>query len=127
MDISWAIREICSGENGIENLFDRDKSYLKLINLSDNKKDAIVFSKMIYESTREIVIELIHNAYFYESYIEKIYSKLITEGMNEIEAIRATQIFLEAFGFPGYRNMDSSKVDTIITIKGDFKGTKVTV
>ena len=52
MNIIWAIRELCVGEKGIENLFDREKSYQKLIDLSDNKNDAIIFTTLLSPITR---------------------------------------------------------------------------
>ena len=77
MNIIWAIREICVGEKGIENLFDREKSYQKLIDLSDNKNDAIIFTTLLYGQAREVLIELIHDAYNYQIYIEQILAILL--------------------------------------------------
>lgn len=121
MNIIWAIREICVGEKGIENLFDREKSYQKIIDLSDNLEDAVIFSKMLYGNAKKILIEIIHDAYNYEAYIEKLALELFNDGLKETEIAKSIEIFLETFGFPGYRNMDFSKVDTIITENGDFR------
>lgn len=121
MNIIWTIREICIGELGIENLFSREKSYRKLIDLSDNKHDATLFAAMIYGRAKELIILLIHDAYNYKEYIEKIKNTIISGGMDEKEADRAIEIFLEAFGFPEYKKIDNSKVDTIISENGDFK------
>ena len=121
MNIIWAIREICVGEKGIENLFDREKSYQKLIDLSDNKNDAIIFTTLLYGQAREVLIELIHDAYNYQIYIEQILAILLENGIKEIEIVKSIEIFLEAFGFPNFRFTDPSKVKTIITENGDFK------
>ena len=121
MNIIWAIREICVGEKGIENLFDREKSYQKLIDLSDNKNDATTFATLLYGQAREILIELIHDAYNYQRYIEQIIAILLENGIKETEIARSIEIFLEAFGFPNFRFSDPSKVKTIVTENGDFK------
>ena len=120
MNIIWVIREICA-KDSFESLFDFHKSYSKIIDLSNNKKDATCFTAMIYGKARATLIELIHDAYRYETYIKKIKSDLIAGGQYEDEATRAIEIFLEAFGFPGFRKMDDDKVDTIITENGDFR------
>ena len=121
MNIVFVIRELCCGENGIENLFDYNKSYQKLIDLSDDKKYATLFASMIYGNTKNTLIELIHDAYNYQTYIKKIKTMLISSGMNNDDAKKTIEIFLEAFAFPKYRKVDPSKVDTIITVDGDFK------
>ena len=121
MNIIWAIRELCKGENGIENLFDFNKTYEKLIDLSDNKQEATQFAAMLYGGAREKVLELIHNAYKYKDYLADIESSLIKGGMYESEAKRTIEIFLEVFAFPGYREVDESKIQKIVTEEGDFR------
>lgn len=119
MNTVWAIREICTG--GIEALFDRERSYRKLLELSDNAEEAALFAELIYGRARGTIIELIHDAYDYKAYAEKAQSQLVAGGMSYADATRATRIFYEAFGFPGYRYTDESKVDTIVTDDGRFR------
>ena len=121
MNIIWAIRELCSEENGFENLFDKEKSYQKLLDLSDNKKEATQFATLLYGRSREGLLDLIHDAYHYESYAEIIYAELLADGMTAPEARRTLEIFYEAFGFPGHRYCDTSRFGIVITEDGNFK------
>lgn len=72
MNLIWVIRELCAGEDGFEGLFNKDASFQKLMDLSDNKHEAGQFAVLIYGSTREVLLELINDAYNYRVYAEKI-------------------------------------------------------
>ena len=117
MNLIWVIRSLCSGEKGFENLFDREKSYAKLIEFSDNKKEAEQFATLLYGSARKALVELILDAYNYETYAETVVAELISDGFSADEAKRILEIFFRAFGFPGYRDMDKSRV--AILLDGD--------
>ena len=117
MNLIWVIRSLCSGEKGFENLFDREKSYAKLIEFSDNKKEAEQFATLLYGSARKALVELILDAYNYETYAETVVAELVSDGFSADEAKRILEIFFRAFGFPGYRDMDKSRV--AILLDGD--------
>ncbi|MBQ8388827.1 MAG: hypothetical protein IJX46_07880 [Clostridia bacterium] len=121
MNIIWVIREICAAEGGFEDMFNRQDSYRRLTELSDDKKDAELFAKLIYGRARETVAELIHDAYNYESYTPKIRAELTRSGLTEADARRALEIFYEAFGFPGYRRTDPKKMGLVISEDGNFR------
>ena len=121
MDMIWVIREICAEENGFANLFDRETSYDTLIGLADNPKEAEQFAQLLYGYARGTLLELIQDAYHHTEHAENVISALTGDGMSRAEAIRTLQIFYEAFGFPGYRFPDPAKVDTLITVDGDFR------
>ena len=121
MNIIWVIREFCVGENGFKDLFDRGKSYEKLLNGADDKKDAALFASLLYGSARGTLLQLIHDVYHYETYAEIIVQELLADGMNAAEAKRALEIFYEAFGFPNYRRLDESKLGTVVTGDERFK------
>lgn len=117
MNLIWVIRSFCSGDKGFENLFDREKSYAKLTELSDNKKEAEQFATLLYGRARKALVELILDAYNYKTYAETIKSELMDDGLSPDDAARALEIFFRAFGFPGYRDMDKSRV--AILLDGD--------
>lgn len=119
MNLIWVIRSLCSGDKGFENLFDREKSYAKLTELSDNKKEAEQFATLLYGRARKALVELILDAYNYETYAETVVAELISDGFSADEAKRTLEIFFRAFGFPGYRDMDKSRV--AILLDGDEK------
>lgn len=117
MNLIWVIRELCSGEKGFENLFDKEKSYTKLIELSDDKKDAAQFATLLYGRARTALIELILDAYNYKTYAETVKSELMSDGLSTADAVKILEIFFRAFGFPDYRDMDKSRV--AILLDGD--------
>lgn len=121
MDIIWAIRELCSGECGFEKLFDKEKTYPKLMELSDDQADAKRFAALLYGKARGTLIEMINDVYHYESYAPKLQAELVADGMDVAGAKRALALFYEAFGFPGARHMDQSRLGIVITEDGNFK------
>ena len=121
MDMIWVIREICAEENGFANLFDSEASYDVLIELADDKKEAEQFATLLYGCARGAILELVKDAYHHTEHAENVISALTCDGMSRAEAIRTLQIFYEAFGFPGYRFPDPSKVETLVTEDGDFR------
>ena len=121
MNTIWAIRELCAGEDGFKNLFDRDKSYGKLIDLSDNKKEASLVATMLYGRARRTLLAMVHDAYNYDKYARRAIKEIALSGMSGIEARHTLDIFLEAFGFPDHRSIDPSKADTIVTDDGSFR------
>lgn len=121
MNLIWVIRELCSGEDGFEGLFDKDASFERLMELSDNKQEAGQFAVLIYGPTREVLLELINDAYNYRAYAEKIKGDLHNRGLSEAAAKRTLEIFFEAFGFPGHRHCDPSRFGVVITESDDFR------
>ena len=121
MDIVSAIRKLCEGENAFRDLFDKTKSYEKLLALADDKKDAELFSALLYGTARSTLIDMINDAYNFKEYAVKAHGLLVSDGLDAIDAKRALEIFFKAFGFPGYREMDLSKVSTLSdTISENF-------
>ena len=47
MDIIWAIRELCKGDKGFENMFDKSKSGGKLASLTGGNRDAEPFNDTV--------------------------------------------------------------------------------
>ena len=56
---------------------------------------------------------MINDAYNFKEYTVKIHELLVSDGLNTLESKRALEIFFKTFGFPGYREIDQSKVSTI--------------
>ena len=48
MDIIPAIRELCKGDKGFENMFDKKKSGGKLAKLTSDVRDAELFEALLY-------------------------------------------------------------------------------
>ncbi len=122
MDIIPAIRELCKGDKGFENMFDKKKSGGKLAKLTDGDRDANLFEALLYGKARSALIEMINDAYNFKEYAVKAHGLLMKDGLSAMDAKKALEIFFEAFGFPGYREMDQSKVSTLSdTVGNDFK------
>ena len=122
MDIIWAVRELCRGEYGFKNMFDKTKSSGKLASLTGGCRDAGLFEALLYGKARSALGEMINDAYRYKEYTAKIYGLLIQDGLSDADAEKALTIFFRSFGFPGYRDMDPSKVSTVSdTVGSDFK------
>ena len=110
MDIIWEIRELCKGDMGFENMFDKSKSGGKLAKLTDNDRDAELFEALLYGGARETLVEMINDAYNFKQYAVEAHGLLVKDGLSVFDAKRALEIFFTAFGFPGYRDMDESRV-----------------
>ena len=110
MDIIWAIRELCHGEHGFEDMFDKAKSKGKLAKLTGGERDAELFEALLYGGARETLVEMINDAYNFKGYAVKAHGLLVKDGLSAYDAKRALEIFFIAFGFPGYRDMDESRV-----------------
>ena len=122
MDIIWAIRELCKGDKGFENMFDKKKSGGKLAKLTSDVRDAELFEALLHGKARNALIEMINDAYNFKGYAVKAHGLLVKDGLSALDAKRALEIFFTAFGFPGYREMDQSKVSTLSdTVGSDFK------
>lgn len=122
MDIIWAIRELCKGDKGFENMFDKAKSGGKLSTLTNGSRDAELFEALLYGKARNALIEMINDAYNFKEYAVKAHGLLMKDGLSAMDAKRALEIFFTAFGFPGYREMDQSKISTVSdTVGSDFK------
>lgn len=121
MDIISAVRELCKGENGFLNMFDKAKSSGKLASLTDDAHDAVLFETLLYGKARSALVEMINDAYNYKEYAVKAHGLLVSEGLSATDAKSALEIFFKAFGFPGYRDMDKAKVATVSdSIGSDF-------
>lgn len=110
MDIVSVIRKLCEGKNAFHDLFDKTKTYEKLLALADDKKDAGLFGALLYGKARNTLIEMINDAYNFKEYAVKAHGLLMKDGLSAMDAKRALEIFFTAFGFPGYRDMDESRV-----------------
>ncbi len=121
MEIIWAIRELCKGEGGFEDMFDKAKSQGKLASLTGGDSEAELFEALLYGSARHALVEMINDAYNFKEYAVEAHGLLVSDGLSAAEARRALEIFFTAFGFPGYRVIDESKVDTIVTDDGKFR------
>ena len=122
MDIIWAIRELCKGDKGFENMFDKAKSGGKLSTLTNGSRDAELFEALLYGKARSALVEMINDAYNFKEYAVKAHGLLMKDGLSAMDAKRALEIFFTAFGFPGYRKMDQSKASTLSdTVGSDFK------
>ena len=110
MDIIWAVRALCKGDNGFENMFDKAKSGGKLRTLTNGSHDADLFEALLYGKARSALIEMINDAYNFKEYAVKAHGLLMKDGLSAMDSKRALEIFFTAFGFPGYRDMDESRV-----------------
>ena len=110
MDIISAIRELCKGDKGFENMFDKKKSGGKLASLTGGDRDAELFEALLHGKARSALIEMINDAYNFKEYAVKAHGLLMKDGLSAMDAKRALEIFFTAFGFPGYRDMDESRV-----------------
>ena len=119
MDIVSVIRKLCEGKNAFHDLFDKTKSYEKLLALADDKKDAELFGALLYGKARNTLLEMINDAYNFKQYAVKAHGLLVSDGLDAMDAKRAIEIFFKAFGFPGYREMDPSKVSTVSDTIGE--------
>ncbi|MBQ8863109.1 MAG: hypothetical protein IJV67_06115 [Clostridia bacterium] len=121
MDIICAVRELCKGENGFEDMFNKAKSGGKLGRLTGGSADARLYETLIYGSARGKLLELISDAYNHKEYAPEIKKLLVSDGLSKAEAEKALKIFYTAFGFPGYRKTDASKEQTIIDDRGSYR------
>ena len=64
---------------------------------------------------------MINDAYNYKEYAVKAHGLLMKDGLSAYDAKRALEIFFIAFGFPGYRRVDKSKLGVTIDENGSFK------
>ena len=65
---------------------------------------------------------MINDVYNYEEYAVRAHGLLVSDGLDAAEAQKALEIFFKTFGFPGYREMDRSKVSTLSdTIGSNFQ------
>ena len=119
LDIISAIRKMCESESGFVDLFDKDKSFDTLMSLTDDKASAALISKLLYGKARCGLTLLINDSYEYEKYSEQIISELISEGLSSVEAKEALEIFLRAFGFPGYRDIKINPVAEFVSYESD--------
>ena len=119
MDIISAIRELCKGDKGFENMFDKSKSGGKLAKLTDGDRDAELFEALLYGGARETLVEMINDAYNFKQYAVKAHGLLVKDGLSVLDAKRALEIFFITFGFPGYRNIETS--ETIIDEQPSYK------
>ena len=71
MDIISAVRELCKGEKGFLNMFDKAKSGGKLASLADDARDAELFETLLYGKARNALLEMINDAYNYKEYAVK--------------------------------------------------------
>ena len=112
MDIISAIRELCKGDNGFENMFDKAKSGGKLAKLTGGDRDAELFEALLFGGARETLVEMINDAYNFKGYAVKAHGLLVKDGLSAYDAKRALEIFFIAFGFPGYRTIEASETVT---------------
>ena len=112
MDIISAIRELCKGDKGFENMFDKAKSGGKLAKLTGGDRDAEFFEALLYGGARETLVEMINDAYNFKQYAVEAHGLLVKDGLSVFDAKRALEIFFTAFGFPGYRNIETSETIT---------------
>lgn len=112
MDIIPAIRELCKGDKGFENMFNKAKSGGKLAKLTGGDRDAELFEALLYGSARETLVEMINDAYNFKGYAVKAHGLLVKDGLSAYDAKRALEIFFIAFGFPGYRTIEASETVT---------------
>ena len=119
MDIIYAIRELCRGEHGFENMFDKAKSSGKLSQLTGGDREAELFETLLYGNARETLIEMINDAYNFKQYAVEAHGLLMSDGLSAMDAKRALEIFFITFGFPGYRNIETS--ETLIDEQPSYK------
>lgn len=114
-----AIRKLCETDQGFIELFDKDKSYIKLRNLTEDNHKLLLFSKLVYGKSRYNLICLINDVYSLKEYESKIINDLITDGLNYDDAMLALEIFYKAFGFPGHRDILINPINEFISYEGD--------
>ena len=119
MDIIYAIRELCRGEHGFENMFDKAKSQGKLSQLTGGDREAELFETLLYGTARETLIEMINDAYHFKQYAVEAHGLLMSDGLSAMDAKRALEIFFITFGFPGYRSIETS--ETLIDEQPSYK------
>lgn len=112
MNIIWAIRDLCRGEHGFEDMFDKAKSKGKLAKLTGGDRDADLFETLLYGKARSALVEMINDAYNFKEYAVKAHGLLVKDGLSAYDAKRALEIFFIAFGFPGYRTIEASETVT---------------
>ena len=112
MDIINGVRELCKGENGFVNMFDKAKSGGKLGQLTGGDREADLFETLLYGSARETLVEMINDAYNFKQYAVEAHGLLVEDGLDAMDAKRALEIFFIAFGFPGYRTIEASETVT---------------
>ena len=119
MDIINGVRELCKGENGFVNMFDKAKSGGKLGQLTGGDREADLFETLLYGSARETLVEMINDAYNFKQYAVEAHGLLVEDGLDAMDAKRALEIFFIAFGFPGYRKIETS--ETLIDEHPSYK------
>ena len=119
MDIINGVRELCKGENGFVNMFDKAKSGGKLASLTGGDREADLFETLLYGRARETLVEMINDAYNFKQYAVEAHGLLVEDGLDAMDAKRALEIFFIAFGFPGYRTMGAQ--ETIVDESGNSK------
>ena len=119
MDIINAIRELCRGESGLKDMFNEAKSRGKLGTLTGGDSEAELFEALLYGSARDTIVEMINDAYNFKQYAVKAHGQLVSDGMDAADAKRALEIFFTAFGFPGYRNIETA--ETIVDEQPSYK------
>ena len=119
MDIINGVRELCKGENGFVNMFDKAKSGGKLASLTGGDREADLFETLLYGSARETLVEMINDAYNFKQYAVEAHGLLVKDGLDAMDAKRALEIFFTAFGFPGYRTIET--METIIDEQPSYK------
>ena len=122
LNIVDAIRKMCEPEQGFVELFDKEKSFGKLCELTDERKSLELFEKLFYGKARNNLIELINDSYQYKVYEKKILDELSSDGLSAQDSILALEIFYKTFGYPGYRDMDINIVKEFVSYdSGNFK------
>ena len=119
MDIIRGVRELCKGEDGFVNMFDKAKSGGKLARLTGSNREAELFEALLYGSARDTLVKMINDAYNFKQYAVEAHGLLVSDGLDAMDAKRALEIFFTAFGFPGYRVMGAK--ETIVDEKPNFK------
>lgn len=121
-NIICALRTMCESESGFVDLFNKNKSLAKLMTLTNDQKDIILFSKLFYGKARANLIALINDAYQYQKYAELILADLVSDGLSYADARAALDIFFITFGFPGYRGVTFNAILEFVSYdSGDFK------
>ena len=119
MDIIHGIRELCRGESGLKDMFNEAKSRGKLGTLTGGDSEAELFEALLYGSARDTIVEMINDAYNFKQYAVKAHGLLMSDGLSAMDAKRALEIFFITFGFPGYRNIETS--ETLIDEQPSYK------
>lgn len=119
MNIIDAIREMCKGESGFEDMFDKAKSQGKLAALTGGDRDAALFETLLYGAAREALITLINDAYRFREHSVQVFEGLMSDGLSALDARKALELFFTAFGFPGYREMGAT--ETLVEEEKTYK------